>query len=518
MTDVVQKCKKAAVVIPPFTDFYATPHRFSTLGAGIVSRLLEQNDIDIHFFNFPEQNIGGTTTPLPRSLHYLKPNLISNETGRCSFFTQYKLFGPPFEECVRQITAISPDIIFVSCFAFCYADTAITLCRMLKEELPLSAIVAGGGGVSVNPSYFISSGYIDFAVSGEAEISLLPLLEFIGNNDNDLSIIPNVTCAKSLPCVSKPVIFTSNTSIEPGFRISLHNNKLRIDLTVSRGCPFKCTFCSNHLCHGSEFRRVSINRIKDLIESIHSSLLIQPSSVDVNFEDDNLLIDPQFWFEIIDVFKSTFSKVSFYAENGLDYRLLTVEFALYLIKQGMAQFNIALGNINSKAVTSMARKTSLNHYDILLTLFSEHAIPSVSYFIAGINGDSRRNIAENLIFISRRKTQCGISMFYPVPGLPGFSDQNMFKPGESIRCCGSSAFPWNGSVSTETLISAFRLSRFTNLLKSAQKNHDEVDLIEKTFRTKVLHTIIKTKNKRSIIEVPHQDRELAKMVLEDIDF
>jgi magnesium-protoporphyrin IX monomethyl ester (oxidative) cyclase len=508
---------KASVVIPPFTDFYSTPHRFSTLGAGIVVRLLEENSVDVNFFNFPEQNSRGTSVSLPPSLHYLKPHLIPNETGRCSFFTQYKFFGPRLEECVRQIITTSPDIIFISCFAFCYADTAISLCRMLKEKLPQCPIIAGGSGVSVNQEYFISSGYIDFTICGEAEISLLPLLNFLKGNNNNISTIPNTIIKDSLCIPGIPHLFTNNNVIEPGFRSTLHHDKLRIDLTISRGCPFQCTFCSNHLSHGNEFRRVSLDKISSLIQSIHDTLPVKPSSVEVNFEDDNLLIDQKFWFEIIELFKSNFTHVLLYAENGIDYRLLTIESATFLIKQGMAQFNIALGNINSEAVSSMSRKTSLYHYDMLLALLNELNIPSISYFIAGIDGDSRTTIAENLIFLSRRKTQTGISMFYPVPGLPGFSDPKVFKPGESIRCCGSSAFPWNGSVGTETLISAFRLSRFTNLLKTEQKNQDELELIEKSFRTKALHTITKHKNGRSVVEVPHQDRELVEMVLTEIN-
>jgi hypothetical protein len=352
-----QKTEKAAVVIPPFTDFYSTPHRFSTLGAGIVTRILEKKGIEVEFFNFPEQNSRGTSTTLPTTLQYLKSHLISNETGRCSFFTQYKLFGPALEECVRQIIATSPDIIFISCFAFCYSDTAISLCWMLKEKLPDCTIVVGGSGVSVNQGYFIAGGCIDFAVSGEAEVSLVPFIELITSNNNEISTVPNISTKNVRSNSGSPDLFTDDKSIEPGFRTVLHNDRLRIDLTISRGCPFQCTFCSNHLSQGNEFRRVSLDKIKDSIKSIRDTLSVEPSSVEVNFEDDNLLIDPQFWFETISLFKSSFSQVSLYAENGLDYRLLTGEYTKYLINQGMAQFNIALGNISTKAEESLSRKT-----------------------------------------------------------------------------------------------------------------------------------------------------------------
>ncbi|MBN1601868.1 MAG: cobalamin-dependent protein [Chitinispirillaceae bacterium] len=509
-----KKISNAAVIIPPLTDFYTTPHRLSALGAGILARLLEDNNTTVYLFNFPLEHSQSKTVPIPDTLNYLTPHILPNETGRGSFFTHYYLFGPSLQECVNKVVSISPDIIFLSCFAFCYADSALAFARELKQSLPDVSIIAGGGGASVHPAYFVSSGCIDFVITGEAELSVIPLVQYLRDNSTVLlSDIPNlVTKEKIIPSDSQQ-LYTNDTSMEPGYRSSMYKKELRIDLTISRGCPLQCAFCSNRLCHGTEFRRASLHKIDSLIRGISGTLPCEPATVKVNFEDDNLLIDSSFWFDVLKIFKERFPAATFYAENGLDYRLLTEESAHYLIRMGMAQFNIALGTINKDASALLSRDSSPDHYERLLSLFKYHSIPVISYFIAGFQGDNRKSIAENLLFFWKRTTLIGISMFYPVPGLPGFTDYKMFKTGKSIRCCGSSAFPWNKSVDTATLVTAFRLSRLINLIKSGPLNQLEEELISQSLNKKVLHTIIRLKKEKAIIEVPNQDVELAGLVL-----
>jgi hypothetical protein len=420
---------------------------------------------------------------------------------------------------VKRVISISPDVIFLSCFAFCYADSALSFCRELKQALPDVPIIAGGGGASVHPAYFISSGCVDFVITGEAELSAIPLLQYLNGQSNAfLSTIPNLVTKENPGFSVLKQLYTDNVSMEPGYRFSLFKNELRIDIAISRGCPLQCAFCSNRLCHGTEFRHASLQKIEDLINHISGSLPFEPATVKVNFEDDNLLIDAPFWFHVLEQFKERFPAAAFYAENGLDYRLLTFESVHYLIRMGMAQFNVALGNITKNASDLLSRDSSPDHYDRLLSLFKSHSIPVISYFIAGFQGDSRESIAENLLFFWKRTTQIGISMFYPVPGLPGFTDYRLFETGKSIQCCGSSAFPWNNSVNTATLVTAFRLSRLINLIKSGLNNQLEEELVMKSLTNRVLHTLVRHKKHKIIIEVPNQDVELAGLVLGSLQF
>ena len=137
-----------------FLIFILHGHRFSGLGAEILSKLLRQNGWEVRLLNFPLQKKKGKRLQLPQPLDYLKPHIIENEEGHLSFFTRYQRFGPSLDECAAQVVSSPPDIVFISCFAFCYADAALELASSIRSEAPDIPIVIGGAGVSAYPDFF----------------------------------------------------------------------------------------------------------------------------------------------------------------------------------------------------------------------------------------------------------------------------------------------------------------------------------------------------------------------------
>ncbi|MDD5676030.1 MAG: cobalamin-dependent protein, partial [Chitinivibrionales bacterium] len=158
---------RAVVAVPPIHDFYFTPHRFASLGAQIVTDILTKENFKVCLYNFPVRQ--SHTLPLPEQMGFLSPFIIPEEEGKCSFFTTYRHFGPIFEQCLCKIMALHPDIVFLSCFAFCYADQSLELARIIKRASPKMPVAIGGAGVSAYPGYFLKDGSIDYVFSGEAE-------------------------------------------------------------------------------------------------------------------------------------------------------------------------------------------------------------------------------------------------------------------------------------------------------------------------------------------------------------
>ena len=87
----------------------------------------------------------------PGELDFLTLHIIENEVGKLSFFTRYQRFGPPLPECAVQVVQSAPDVVFISCFAFCYAYPALELARQIGILHPHVVIVMGGAGVSAYP-------------------------------------------------------------------------------------------------------------------------------------------------------------------------------------------------------------------------------------------------------------------------------------------------------------------------------------------------------------------------------
>jgi hypothetical protein len=104
------------IVIPPIEDFYATPHRISSLGSRIAATLLENSGYQVRIINSLADAERKRRPPLPAALAHLAPFLISNQTGRSSYFTRYHRFGEEYDAIADKITGINPFLSFINTF------------------------------------------------------------------------------------------------------------------------------------------------------------------------------------------------------------------------------------------------------------------------------------------------------------------------------------------------------------------------------------------------------------------
>ena len=502
---------KAVVAVPPVSDFYYTPHRSSGLGAEIVGRLLRTKGLCVRVLNFPGQSRKVKKRHLPPELDYLAPYLLEQERGKTAFFSGYKRFGPSIDESARQILAASPDLIFISCFAFCYAQSALDLACQIRKSDSRPLIVLGGAGVSAHPDFFINDAAVDFAVTGEAEVSLPLFLDIIIRGSGDFGRVPNLfRNIRGRVIGPEQVRYTTPEEITFLIKKTFETPASAfLSTTLSRGCPKACRFCSNFISHGREFRTIPPAQISKALAGPVMEGIPAHKQVYINFEDDNFLCDTSYFFSVLDIFKSAFPGAGFLAENGIDYTLITPEILEKLIRYGMKQFNLSMVSVNPGILAHEDRNVRLTQYETITTALKAQGIPCITYFICGLQNDTGESVVETLCYLAGRETRVGISLFYPVPGIPDFKDKSLFAGKSPRLCAGSSAYPWNQTMTTGEMITAFRLSRFVNLLKSGQRTANEDLLIEKSFKEQRLFSMIGSGGTEALIPVPEAD---AKMV------
>ena len=507
--------QKAAIIIPPLHDFYITPHRISMLGVQVLKQVLLHCGIDACIIDGFDKGRRSNTLQLPKSLSYLKEHIIANETGRSSYFTRFRHFGRSYSDIVAELVRCKPDICFISCFAFCYGEPVVELAHCIKRRLPDLPVVAGGAGVSVHPEFFLRSASIDYTLCGEAEICLPLFVKYLKDGAGSERDVPGLGWKDGNRFFIRPIdrITDSENMHIVMVKTSEGKNRTAYTTSLSRGCPASCRFCSNHLTHGKKFRHGTVERFERLLDGLPD--VLDEHEVTVNFEDDNLLHDYSFFRSVLDLCNERFGRFSFTAENGMDYRLLTVERMEELIRAGCRQFNFTIGSLSEHVLKLNDRTSAVERYDELLTVADKYNCPVISYVICGFPDDTKESIAEGLRFPAQRKTVIGLSLFYPVPGLPGFDKKEFYDTVVPQCCTGAAAYKW-GTVDPGTLITAFRLARFCNLVKSSDVSVEERELITRTLNTKRLHTVIKERKERRIIEVPYQDVELVETVVPTI--
>lgn len=475
---------KAVVVSPSICDFYFTPGRASALGAVSVVQQLEKQGVNSFLYNLPLMVPRGKKILLPDSHSHLLPYIIPGERGAVCYFNSFRRFGPSPDESAGIVLSSNPEIIFISLFAWAYSDDALELVRAIRSKLNPKrkiCICIGGAGVAVFPEYFNETELFDFIITGDAEQVVEPFIRQFNKNNPDYSKVPHLFGKSG----SKEDISKDNPEPVLSFNID-KAGKQWLSMILSRGCPLKCKFCSNHLTQGRTFRSTSIEKLKKKLMSLSIS---KDAQLHINFEDDNLLIRKNYFEQVLKMIKSHYPQATFSIENGLDYTYMTPDYIDLLINYGFNSFTLSLGSSDINILEEEERPADFKRLETILERLKENNIPAKTFLICGLPGDSKESILNSLIYMHSLPTDISISLFYTVPGLPRFENKDIFKNNSSRLCCGSAAYPWGNSMTTEELVTSFRLARLSNLLKKENHSQIEMDLISLIKKNRNLYTL-----------------------------
>lgn len=159
------------------------------------------------------------------------------------------------KETCALVAEESPDLVGVTVFTS-QLRSALQMCQQIKEACPTTKIVVGGPHIHPLHNEVIKKGFIDYCVRGEGEFTMLELVAAISNG-LDLKGVCGLTYRDGERIVvnpARPRIKDLDRLPFPA-RDLLPNHRYVGEIgggergrftytTASRGCPFKCKFCS----------------------------------------------------------------------------------------------------------------------------------------------------------------------------------------------------------------------------------------------------------------------------------
>jgi anaerobic magnesium-protoporphyrin IX monomethyl ester cyclase len=296
------------------------------------------------------------------------------------------------------------DMIGIQCYSFDLKTLRAHL-EIIRKHLPSVFIVVGGAHPSALPKEMLNDyPEIDFVIVGEADESLAILddnLEKIDTTrsstiliDNNLTSVPNLAYRKNDDIVINPIKFIEDLDkvsppawdlIKPSdYPVSPQGTFLKrypyAPINVTRGCPFKCTFCAGYLITG---RKVRSRSIDNLMEEVH--LLYNEYGVrEFHIEDDNFSYNSRILVDFCHRVIDEKLDIAWSCVNGLRIESLNKEHLQLMEQAGCYSMALGIESANPRILEMMKKKITIDQVKEQVDLVKKSSkIQITGFFVLG---------------------------------------------------------------------------------------------------------------------------------------
>jgi anaerobic magnesium-protoporphyrin IX monomethyl ester cyclase len=378
--------------------------------------------------------------------------------------TKYR-FGLTNGEIAARIKRWSPSLVAVTMPFLGWWKTAFDAASAAKSIDKGIKTVLFGLHPSVRPLDCLGHSNIDFVVIGEPEQTMLELATTIEQGKlEDLKKVKGIAFNKdgeSVITPARPPIQDLDSLPFPARHLlpmatyfaAVKENPLRGEICkpwaamiTSRGCPYNCVFCSNHIVMGKKWRARSPQNVVTEIEQLVDTYRIRQ----IDFEDDNLTLDKQRMEKICDLIMERELDIEWYTPNGVRADTLDEHLLTKMKESGCKKIRVAPESGVQRVVDQIIKKNlNLKSVENAVILSKKVGIGVGCFFILGFIGETKEDI-EATINYAYKLRQLGADHFYFNYATPAYGTElyEQAKRGGYLRDC----FSEEAMASAEPLI------------------------------------------------------------------
>ncbi len=324
----------------------------------------------------------------------------------------------------QQIKEYAPDIVGMTVSSFSLLE-CLRIAALAREINPDIKIIVGGIHPYIYPHETVELGCFDYVVLGEAEHSIVPILDRIEEN-GDLSDIKGVIYKADGLVIDTgpPDLLTDLDSIcipdrtllpyKKYHSIIAKANPVTIMIT-SRGCPCKCIFCDRpHL--GKQFRARSADNVVDEFEQCWKLGINE-----ILVYDDTFTINQQ---RVIDICKKIIErKIKIFWGIRARVDTINAEMLVLLKKAGCVRINYGVESGDPEVLKRLDKGITLEQVERAFSMTRKHGLDALAYFMIGCPGETKETIKKTLNFAKKLKpTYVHFTILMPFPSTKVYAD------------------------------------------------------------------------------------------------
>ena len=334
------------------------------------------------------------------------------------------LFVDTLEEFQRLIASCPPDVLGLSAMTSSYPASA-KMAEMAKAVNPQCSVIIGGQhATSVGSQLFAEASAIDFIAMGEGEVMMDRFLEEIETGRRDWASVPGLISREQrlltpvrqppplkgldeLPFPARDLLsldaFTSHAHMRFGKRTA--------SLISSRGCPWKCSYCSSFVTMSRLFRPRSPQNVVDEMEEMNRRWNID----NFIFWDDVFTVVHDRVFAFCDELKRRNLNVTWWCMSRTDR--MTKQLTRAMADAGCVMISFGIESGSPATLKRIRKQVNLQVVEEAIHYTREAGIKAQGTFILGLPFETREDMDTTVQFA--KKSGVDLALFFSFTPYPG---------------------------------------------------------------------------------------------------
>jgi anaerobic magnesium-protoporphyrin IX monomethyl ester cyclase len=333
--------------------------------------------------------------------------------------------GLTAQETADRILESEPDLIGFSIMTP-QVPCCLQACQILKEARPDIPIVIGGAHIaSTLDDIFTQSNNFDFVINGEGEVTMLEVcgrmqdqtlpacLEGVGgvlyrNAFGSITVNPPRAFFKELDELA-PIDYSLVDVFK--YKIPTLPGPPVVGLMITRGCPFKCTYCDAPTTTGRKIRYHSPDRAVSDIVRLNKQFGVRGFS----FRDSTFTASKRWTREFCQKLIDSGVKIAWRCNTRVD--CVTEELLALMKKSGCHTINFGVESGHPDILARIKKDVKIDRiYDAHLWT-RKAGIRTYTTFLVGSPGETDETIRETIEVAKRARPS--MAMFFVTIGYPG---------------------------------------------------------------------------------------------------